>query len=69
MKSKPVAGSMETVEMRAVNAFVAPEHGRLCDVTRLGRVNADEVANAFAMFRVLAGRDINAVLYRRRGWS
>ena len=44
-----------------------PDFGGTRDVSRFGRVNASEVANALPMFRVLAGGDIDAVFPKDRG--
>ena len=46
----------------AVDAVVVPDHAGLGDVAGLGGVDADQDADAFAVFGVLADGDVDAVL-------
>src|SRR5205807_3035169 len=50
----------------AVDFVVAPDFAGLRDVAGPGRVNAGQDADAFAVFRVLANRDVNAVFVKDR---
>src|SRR5688572_27830245 len=51
----------------AVNSFIRPDRGALGDVAGFRGVNADEMAHAFAVFRVLASGDVDTVLPKHRG--
>ena len=49
-----------------MNFFVIPDHAGLGDVAGLGRIEANQTANAFAVFGILAGRDVNSVFVKHR---
>ena len=45
-----------------LNSLIRPDRTAVCDISLLGGVDANEVADALAMLRILATRDIHSVV-------